>query len=228
MVTTKSYNEQSRLVSEEFGKIKVLFVDDHQLVREIVTDYLENAGQYVIDQANSVSEAISRIEGAERPYDVVLLDYALPDSVGLPTLKQLLAMTPNSKFAMITGSSGEGVGLAQFAQSALSAGATGFLTKNLSPEALIKAVEAIHHGLQYIPVEIMYESKTQNSCKINITQREYDVLCLVAKGLQNKHIAHDLGLSEPTIKMHVTSLFTKVGATNRTELTQLAKRAAII
>ena len=110
MVTTKSNNEQSRLVSEEFGKIKVLFVDDHQLVREIVTDYLENAGQYVIDQANSVSEAISRIEGAERPYDVVLLDYALPDSVGLPTLKQLLAMTPNSKFAMITGSSGEGVG----------------------------------------------------------------------------------------------------------------------
>jgi DNA-binding NarL/FixJ family response regulator len=228
MAITKSNHEQSRLVSEESGKIKVLFVDDHQLVREIVTDYLENAGQYVIDQADSVSEAINRIEGAERPYDVVLLDYALPDSVGLPTLKQLLAMTPDSKFAMITGSAGEGVGLAQFAQSALSAGATGFLTKNLSPEALIKAVEAIRHGLQYIPVEIMYESKTQNSCEINITQREYDVLCLVAKGLQNKHIAYDLGLSEPTIKMHVTSLFTKVGATNRTELTQLAKRAAII
>jgi len=210
------------------NKISVLFVDDHQLVRATVADYLQTSGQFEVEEAESVAEAETRIENANRPFDVVLLDYALPDSVGLQTLEHLKKCSPTSKFAIITGSSDKSLSTSEFAQRALETGATGFVTKDLPPADLVKAVEAVNLGVQYIPVSLLVASKRAEPEGHRITNREYDVLCLVAKGCPNKLIAFELGLSEPTIKMHVKSLFTKVGATNRTQLTQMAKSAGML
>lgn len=206
----------------------MLYVDDHHLVRATVSEYLETSGAFRVAQAETAAEAERCIADADEPFDVVLLDYALPDSVGLQTLEHLRRCSPTSNFAIITGSNDKSVGTAEFAQRALAAGATGFFTKDLPPADLIKAVEAVKLGIQYIPVSLLYTQKKTQPDSLRITEREYEVLCLVASGLPNKQVAYELDLSEPTIKMHVKSLFTKVGATNRTQLTQMAKSAGIL
>lgn len=210
------------------NKISILYVDDHNLVRGIVSEYLETSGAFHVTQAETAAEAEHRIKDAAETFDVVLLDYSLPDSVGLQTLEHLRKYSPSSNFAIITGSNDKNVGTVEFAQRALAAGATGFFTKDLPPADLIKAVEAVKLGIQYIPVNLLYTQKKTQPNSLRITEREYEVLCLVASGSPNKQVAHELDLSEPTIKMHVKSLFTKVGATNRTQLTQMAKSAGIL
>lgn len=205
------------------AEIRLLLVDDHPVVRRGLRGYLELEPDFtVVGEAGDGEEALRAI--AETDPDVVLLDLKMPGLDGQGVLDRLDQERP--RVLVLTSATD-----AERVPNAISAGAAGFVYKDIDPDALASAIRTIHSGqLLLSPVAmrgLMNGNGTANASAPSLTPRESQVLGLIAKGQTNRQIARALGVSEKTVKTHVTNLLRRIGAADRTQAALWAVRHGI-
>lgn len=205
--------------------MRVLIADDHDLLRDTLIAFLTSEDGIDVGSAACFDEACTRIR-EDDPYDLVLLDYRMPGMNGLDSLSEAIRIGSGQRVALMSGQATREV-----AEQALSLGAAGFIPKTLPAKTLINAVRFMAMGETYAPIDFMTaeaadQQETPEQFK-NLTTREREVLEGLSKGLSNKQIARDLDLSEPTIKLHVKTLYRKLGVNNRTQAAILARDAGL-
>ncbi|MDG1935431.1 MAG: response regulator transcription factor [Paracoccaceae bacterium] len=204
--------------------MKILIADDHGLLRDTLTMFLEDEGGMDTMTAANLDGALGALD-ANGPFDLIILDYNMPGMSGLNGLKKALAHNGGQRVALMSG-----VATRSIAEEALSYGAAGFVPKTLSAKSLINAVRFMAMGEQYAPIDFMTtedEADAPNPLAEKLSRREMQVLEGLSKGKSNKEIARDLDLQEPTIKLHVKTLYRKIGAGNRTQAALIAKDAGL-
>jgi DNA-binding NarL/FixJ family response regulator len=193
--------------------LRLLVADDHEMVLDMLEVYLSKSGGMAVTKAQSLDEALARIT-AQGPFDLVLLDWQMPGMNGLEGLRRALDHNGGRPVAILTGTP-----VLRMVEDILGAGAAGILLKSVPARSLTNAIRFMYAGEQYLPMELMRSAgavaRTQGSGPLSGV--ELAVLGGLASGRQNKEIALDLGLAEPTVKMHVTSICRKLSARNRTQ-----------
>ena len=201
--------------------IRVLCIDDHALVREGLAALINRqTDMQVIAEATSGSDGIELFR-IHRP-DVALVDLRLPDIGGIEVIARILEEKPDARILMVSSSEGD-VDIHR----ALSAGAMGYVLKGMPREALLQAIRKVHRGDKAIPPEVA-AAVAGHLTDEPLTPREIEVLTVVATGARNKEIATTLGISEDTVKMHVKSIITKLGAEDRTGAVTTAIKRGVI
>ena len=201
-------------------KISVMIADDHVLMREGLKQLLELENDIdVTTQAGDGKEAIER--ALEYNPDVILLDINMPKMNGIDVLRRLKDLGVKSNVIMLTIHEDK-----EYLFETVKIGADGYVLKDSDADSLIKAIRDVNHGKSYIQPSIasmLVEDLGQNDVEINkelakirlLTKREYEVLTLIAEGLNNKDIAEKLYISEKTVKNHVSSIFKKIEVNDR-------------
>lgn len=203
--------------------MRVLIADDHDLLRDMLVMFLEGEGQMETATAGTFDEACIIMK--EQPaFDLVLLDYNMPGMNGLEGLHKALKFEGGQRVALISGEATR-----QIAEQALEAGAAGFVPKSLPAKSLVSAVKFMAMGEQYAPVDFMTATETADDHPLaqKLTPRERQVLQGLTEGKSNKEVAIDLDLTESTVKLHVKTLYRKIGAANRTQAAMIAREAGL-
>jgi len=213
--------------------MNILLIDDHAMVREALRFYLPE-----LDSSVAVTTAGSLDEALERPpdgvaYDVIVLEFELPGVRGFAGYKAVAAWYPNIPVVILADAiqRSDALGL-------IEVGAAGVIPKRLGADALIHALRLILSGEKYLPVtladspEAMGRSVRESAGAAprkaageglgELTARQREVLALLKQGLPNKQIAARMGIQEVTVKLHLSKVFRKLGATNRTEAVRIA------
>lgn len=194
--------------------IRVLLADDHALVREGTAELLERAGGIrVVGQAADGVEALRLLESLQP--DVLLLDLAMPGLDGLEVARRAREVAPATAIVALTAHDEQPYVLAM-----LDAGAVGYLSKSSRGQQVVQAVRAAAAGETVFSGEIaarLTRSALHRSEPGSLTPREMDVLRAAARGLGNKQIAVELGMSARTVQTHLTRVFAKLGVSSRTE-----------
>lgn len=203
--------------------MRILIADDHDLLRDTLVLFLENEGSMETTAVASFDEARARME-QDDAYDLVLLDYNMPGMNGLEGMKTAIEMKEGQRVALISGEATK-----KIAEQALEAGAAGFVPKSLPAKSFVNAVKFMAMGEQYAPLDFMTaEDETKsNPLAEKLTERELQVLEGLTQGLSNKEIARQLEIQEPTVKLHMKTLYRKVGAANRTQAALIAREAGL-
>jgi DNA-binding NarL/FixJ family response regulator len=191
----------------------ILLVDDHHLVRAGLASLIDSADDlHVVGQAANGQQALE-LTAALTP-DVVLMDLSMPELDGVETTRRLLAIHGSANVVVLTSFSDQ----ARVAD-ALAAGAVGYLLKDCEPRDLLAAVRAAAQGhapLDPRVAKALLPSAGPARPVDDLSPRELQVLRLVTRGLANKQIARNLGISESTVKAHISSVFRRIGVTDRT------------
>jgi DNA-binding NarL/FixJ family response regulator len=204
--------------------IRVLIVDDHSVVRRGLEQMLTTAdGLEVVGSAANGEEAV--LQAAALAPDIVLMDVSMPVMDGITATRAVLAD------AAAAGREMRVVLLTSFTEQrrvldALQAGASGYILKDSTPDEVIKAVHAAHAGgapLDPAAARVLLDARRVQQPAQDLSPRESEVLALVATGLPNKQIARRLGISERTVKAHLTAVFQQLGVTDRTQAALWAK-----
>jgi DNA-binding NarL/FixJ family response regulator len=201
--------------------IRILVVDDHFMVRIGLSASLN---------AESDMEVVAEVDNAQlamKAYrqhnpDVVLMDLRLPGKNGVEATEELLAEFPNARVLMLST-----YGEEEWAFRALKVGARGYVLKSVPREELLHATRTVSAGERYIEASVA-KSVAARREHSSLTERELEVLKMIVKGLSNKEIANDHGVAEITIKLHVTHILEKLGASARTQATTLAIQRGIV
>lgn len=203
------------------ARIKVLIVDDHQVVRQGLRTFLDlNDDILVIGEA---SDGLTAVELAERLVpDVVLMDLVMPRLDGIVATRRIKALTPGIKIIALTSFTDD-----EKVFPAIQAGASSYLLKDVTPQALAEAIRAVHRGEARLHPEVMRKlmeqvarqpQAGQAEAVPDLTQREREVIRLIARGKSNREIAQALVISEKTAKGHVSNILGKLGLEDRTQL----------
>lgn len=210
--------------------MRILVVDDHALFRDGIISLLEASGHIVVGQAGDGNQAV---EAALRlKPDVVLMDIAMPQCDGLEALRKIKAEAPEIKVVMLTVSEGDASLI-----TAMRSGAQGYLLKSLSTEEFLASLDRLTRGELAISNQdinriveglVGLVNQPPEPSRDTITEREAELLQLVADGLSNKAIAQHLSISENTVKYHIRQILLKLDAQNRTEAAILAVQAGLI
>lgn len=194
--------------------IRVVIVDDHAVVRSGLEQFLATTGDIdVVGMASDGLEAI-QVTAARQP-DVVVMDLSMPNLDGVEATRQISAAHPSSRVLVLTSFSDR-----TRIMDALSAGADGYLLKHSDPEEIAAAIRSVHAGdapLDPKAARALLESRRTATESASLTDRERQVLDLVRQGLANKQIARKLGISERTVKAHLTSVYSSLGVSDRTQ-----------
>jgi DNA-binding NarL/FixJ family response regulator len=203
------------------GSITVLIVDDHPVVREGLGAMLSTEPDIqLVGEAGTGAEALTMI-AALRP-SVVVVDLLLPDIGGAEIIRRVYGKSSDTGFVVLTSVAGD-----EEIYRALEAGARGYLFKDMARKELIQAVRAVHRGKRYIPAQVGAKI-AENLPRTDISEREIEVLQLVAVGMKNKEIAFELGISESTVQAHMKHILEKLGASDRTQAVTTALRRGVI
>jgi DNA-binding NarL/FixJ family response regulator len=206
---------------DDQGRIRVLSVDDHALLREGIAAVInDQPDMLIVAQAANGTEAIQQYR-AHRP-DVTLMDIRMPGLGGIDAMIAIRAEFSAARLIMLTTFEGD-----VEIHRALEAGARGYILKSLSPTDLAEAIRQVHAGRKRIPPEIAAHL-SEHLGEEKLTPREIEVLQLAAEGCRNREIGERLFISEETVKAHLKHLMDKLAAKGRTEAVGIALRRGII
>ena len=201
--------------------IRLLIADDHAVVREGLQRLVATfEGVELVGAAANGQEAVDRCRAAEP--DVLLMDIEMPVLDGIAATRAIAAVQPDVAVVVLTSFSDRDQILR-----ALDAGAVGYLLKDAEPDEIAKAVRAAARGeapLDPRAGRALLSARSASSPLDGLSEREREVLRLVAQGLPNKLIARELSISEKTVKTHLTSVFRTIGVTDRTQAALWAER----
>ena len=203
------------------GAIRILTVDDHPMLREGIAAVLATEQDMIlVAEASNGREAVEQFR-THHP-DVTLMDVQMPEVNGIDAIVKIREEFPNARIIVLTTYTGD----AQAAR-AFKAGAFGYLLKNMVRKELIDTIRAVHAGKKRIPPELAVEM-AQHHTDDALTEREIEVLREVAAGNANKMVAQLLNISEETVKAHMRSILSKLGANDRTHAVTIAVKRGII
>jgi two-component system, NarL family, invasion response regulator UvrY len=208
--------------------INVVVVDDHAVVREGLKRIIaENPGMAVSGEAGDGHEALRVVKAG--PCDVVVLDISMPNKNGLDVLKQLHTDSPRLPVLVLSMHSED-----QYAIRVLRAGAAGYLTKESAPAKLVQAIRKVVRGGKYVSSSLAeklvfdLETDTSKAAHEILSDREYQVLCMIASGKTVSEIAAELALSVKTISTYRVRLLEKLKMKNNAELTRYAIKTGLV
>lgn len=207
-------------LNPEMSLTRILIVDDHQVVRMGLRMLLEHQGGLkVVGEAGTAAEAIEMAKKLKP--ELVLMDVRLPDESGIEACRKIRSVNPGIRVLMLTSySSDEAI----FA--AIMAGASGYLLKRLEAEQLYSAIMAVGRGETLLDPTLSASvvKRVKEICDgepsrgvDSLTEREKEILKLIAEGLTNREIADEVHLGEKTVRNHITAIFMKIGVSHRTQ-----------
>jgi two-component system, NarL family, invasion response regulator UvrY len=202
--------------------LKLLIVDDHEVVRRgVKTIFDEESGTMVFGEASTAPEALRRI--SEQDWDIVILDLGLPGRSGLDLLRELKHLRPRLPVLILSMHSEE-----QYARRALKAGASGYITKDSPRTELVRAVKRVVEGGKYVSATLAeqlavdLQSGTDRPPHEKLSDREFEILCLIASGKTVGEIADMVSLSDKTISTYRARVLEKMNMKTNAELTHYA------
>ena len=216
--------------------IRVLIVDDHAVVRQGLRTFLELQDDPASMPIQVVGEAANGLEAVElagrmQP-DIVLLDLVMPEMDGIQATPRIIANSPNTRVIILTSFGEEDKVIP-----AIRAGAQGYLLKDIPPDELVQAVREAHRGRVQLHPDVAKKlmstlagkgespaSSSQKPAVGELTERELEVLRLIARGMNNREIAEKMVISEKTVKTHVSSILGKLHLDDRTQAAIYALR----
>jgi DNA-binding NarL/FixJ family response regulator len=209
--------------------IKILIADDHPVVREGLFAMLSREQDFdVVGEAKDGVEAVDKAK--ELNPDVVLMDLRMPELDGVEAMRRIKSVKSDIKFIILTTYSDD-----EYIFRGIEAGARAYLLKDAPREELFKAIRAVHRGeslIQPVVASKLLDRFTELSRRSpsgeELTERELEILRLIAKGAANKEIGDQLSIAQSTVKTHITNIFQKLGVNDRTEaVTQAIKKGII-
>ncbi|HEY44150.1 MAG TPA: response regulator transcription factor, partial [Anaerolineae bacterium] len=213
----------SQQASSPGKKIRVLVVDDHAIVRQGLRIFIDlQSDMEIVGEGTNGIEAVDLARHTQP--DIVLLDLVMPEMDGIQATPRIIEYSPDSRIIILTSFSEEDKVLP-----AIRAGAQGYLLKYIEPTELVQAVRDAHLGKVQLHPEIAKKlmsavaaeepsaSRTATDTYDGLTEREHEVLHLIADGLNNREIAEKLFISEKTVKTHVSNILGKLGLADRTQ-----------
>ena len=209
--------------------IHVLIVDDHAIVRKGTRALLaETEGIEVVGEAGNGQEAVDRAETLQP--DVVLMDLVMPGMDGIEAIRIITNSQPQTRILALTSFAAD-----DMVFPAIKAGALGYLLKDVDPEDLVKAIRQVYHGepslhpkiARKVLQEVRHSSKKPPTPD-PLTDREMEVLHLVAQGLSNQQIADQLSIAEVTVRTHVSNILSKLHLANRVQAALYALREGLV
>jgi DNA-binding NarL/FixJ family response regulator len=204
-----------RMPKQSSSKIRILIVDDHAVLREGLTLIIESqADLQVVAETGTGKQAIALFE--EHLPDITLMDLGLPDIHGIDVIKRLRTNHPDARIIVLTTYLGDVQALR-----ALQAGASGYLLKATLRRDLLDTIRAVHAGQRRVQTEVASEL-AQHAADHSLTEREIEVLKLIAEGCSNKIVGDRLQISEDTVKGHVRNILDKLKANDRTHAVTIA------
>ena len=202
-------------------RIRVLVADDHPVVRTgLAAVIAQEADLELVAEAENGAGAVALFR--EHHPDVVLMDLRMPVMDGVEAIRTITAAYPAARVLALTTYEGDGD-----IRRALEAGACGYLLKDMLLTEVITAVRAVHRGERVIPPAVAVRLAEQPPGS-DLTERELEVLTLVARGLANKDVAAAIGRTDETVKVHLKNIFTKLRVTDRTEAVTVALARGLI
>lgn len=212
------------------NRVRVILVDDHEVVRLGLMTLLEDIDWLeVVAEAGTAEESIQQV--AQHKPDVVVMDIRLPGESGIDACRTITTRWPETKVIMLTSSADD-----DLIMKALQAGASGYVLKKVGTKALISALDAARKGESLLDpvvtqrvIQTLRETEKQRQVQAfrDLSERELEVLALVADGRSNAEIAARLSLSEKTVGHHVSAILSKLGLSNRIEAATYAVRNRI-
>src|SRR5215813_256384 len=208
-------------MSSDSKLIRILTVDDHPLLREGIAALVRaEPDMSVVAEAEDGAEAIEKFR-LHRP-DVTLMDVEMPGLNGIEAINQIRGEFPDARVIVLTTYTGD----AKVVR-ALKAGARAYILKRHVHKELLEAIRAVHAGQKRIPPEIALEL-ADHAADDELTEREIDVLRLIARGNGNKQIADQLSIGEATVRTHVGNILSKLAANDRTHAVTIGLSRGII
>jgi DNA-binding NarL/FixJ family response regulator len=209
--------------------IKLLIADDHPVVREGLIAMISREPDFkVVAEASNGLEAVNK--AAQFKPDVILMDLRMPELDGVEAIRQIAEAEPDTKFIILTTFSDD-----EYIFKGIEVGARAYLLKDAPREELFKAIRAVYQGESLIQPVVaskvlsrFAEMSRQTQAPEILTERELEVLTLIAKGSANKEIAAELHISNSTVKTHIANIFQKLGTNDRTEAVTIALKKGII
>ena len=206
--------------------IRILLVDDHQVVREGLRHMLElEADMEVVGEASNAKETLAQVESLSP--EIILMDIKMPGVDGIELTRQLKEKLPSSNVIMLTLYD-------EYLAQAIEAGAAGYLLKDIKREELIKAIRAVHQGRSPLNLSLSRDhlaelvALAENQQRVHLSERELAILQMIADGVTTKEIANQLFLSQASIKRSVRLIFEKLGVHNRSEAVSEAYKRRLI
>jgi NarL family two-component system response regulator LiaR len=209
----------------EHQPIKVMIVDDHEIVRRGLTSYLQGNDAFELVASVGSGEEAIRICPRVHP-DFVLMDVMMPHMDGIETTRRIVAMYPNVKVLALTGFHETGA-----IRDMLAAGAVGYLLKSTPVHDLQHLICTIHAGRMTFSPEVarlLFAAQDAKSNSHDLTERELEVLELIVAGYNNPQIAEKLIISRSTVGYHVSSIISKLGVSNRMEVAYIAMKEKLV
>ena len=208
--------------------IKILIADDHDIIRKGIKQILSRTSDIeVTAEASTGQEALEKIWTSH--FDLVSLDISLPGRNGLEILKQIKSQKPKLPVLILSMYPEE-----QYAVRVLRAGASGYLTKESDKNELVEAIRRIAEGKKYITPSLAeklaseLEPSNDKALHERLSDREYHILCLIAKGKSSNEIAEELALSVKTVSTHRARVLEKMGMKSNAELTYYAVQSKLV
>ncbi len=207
--------------------MRLLIADDHKLLRDTLSTYLGQQDDIEIVTVGDIDEARDAIRTLP-PFDLVLLDYGMPGMEALDGLRSILSDDIPPPVALISGMAPR-----EIVDRAFQMGVRGFLHKSMPAKSLLNAIRFMLLGERFVPVDFIVGGEapasthapagTPDMAGPDLSKRELQVLTALCTGHTNKQIARDVGLSEATVKLHVKTLYRRLGASNRTQAAMMAR-----
>jgi DNA-binding NarL/FixJ family response regulator len=212
------------------NKLKILLVDDHQILREVISVMLKNESGYeIVAEASSVEEAEKVMEA--HAIDIVILDIGMPNRNGLQLIETAKRKYPEVKFLILSMHLED-----EYVFKAVDLGVKGYLHKDASSQELLMAIKHLANGESYFSQKVVkiimegarYRRHSNGKKPKDLTRREKEIISLVIEGMSNAEIAEQLGISVRTVENHRFNMLRKIGARNTPELVKFTLENRIL